>query len=204
MFAFGLQTAEPHGSKPGPRNCPNIYEDPMKNLTLALACLFSATAFAGEKAEWKSLYTDVKKDCVTFASSNDNSEIDFFSSDCKSFGGYRLQITGGDIRYAPQLSFNGENIDMGTPLSFHDLGSDKVEWIARIAATDTEGLGEIEWKGFVYRLSVAKEGGEGSISRLFAVRLDGASSCFLGNPASNEAARALIRDANAPCVTNNE
>lgn len=175
----------------------------MKTLALALAlalALFASapSAFAG-KSEWKSVYTDLKNDCVVFSSSNDKAEIDFYASDCKAFGGYRLQVSGGDIRYAPVLSFNGADIDMGRPGAFHDLGSEKVEWLAQITS-EADGDGQIAWKGFIYRLNVSQPDGMKSDSILYAVRLDGEKSCLLGNPKSNEAARALVKNLSAPCV----
>jgi len=172
-------------------------EDLMKILLLA-ALLASPSAFAA-KVEWKSVYTDLKNECVVVSSSNDTSEIDFFDSECKSFGGYRLRYSGGDIRYAPALSFNGLELQIGQPASFHDRASDKVEWVYRLT-TESYGEGEIEWKGFVYRLSVANEDGMGSTNVLYAVRLDGEKTCLLGTPKTNEAARALIKNLNAPCA----
>lgn len=173
----------------------------MKALMILAALVSSASAYATETVKWGSVYTNLKKECVVFAASTDKAPIDFYSADCKSFGGYRLQWSGGDIRYAPVLSFNGQDLDMGRPGAFHDLASDNVEWMYK-TAQDEEGSGDIEWKGFIYRLSVANENGDGSKNVLYAVRLDGANSCFLGNPKNNEEARALVKNAAAPCVNN--
>jgi hypothetical protein len=177
----------------------NQREDSMKTILLA-ALLLSPSAFAAQ-VEWKSVYTDLKKDCVVVSSANDQAEIDFFEAECKSFGGYRLMHSGGDIRYAPVLSFNGVELEIGRPFSFHDTASDKVEWIYR-HTTESDGGGQIEWKGFVYRLSVASAEGISDQNVLFAVRLDGENSCLLGKPKTNAEARALVQNLNAPCVKN--
>jgi hypothetical protein len=174
----------------------------MKTLMILAALATSASAFAADTVKWGSVYTNLKKECVVFAEATEKAPIDFYSADCKSFGGYRLQWSGGDIRYAPVLSFNGEDLDMGRPGAFHDLGSDNVEWMYKTVQNE-EGIGEIEWKGFIYRLSVANENGDGSTKILYAVRLDGAKSCFLGSPKTNEEARALVKNASAPCVNSN-
>jgi hypothetical protein len=174
----------------------------MKTLMILTALLSSVSALAADQVKWGSAYTNLKKECVEFASATEKSPIDFYGADCKSFGGYRLQWSGGDIRYAPVLSFNGADLEMGRPGAFHDLGSDNVEWMYKTAQNE-EGIGEIEWKGFIYRLSVANEDGMSNKSILYAVRLDGANSCFLGNPKNNEEARALVKNASAPCVSSN-
>lgn len=174
----------------------------MKTLMILATILSSVPAFAADTVKWGSVYTNLKKECVEFASATEKAPIDFYSADCKSFGGYRLQWSGGDIRYAPTLSFNGQDLDMGRPGAFHDLGSDNVEWMYKTIRNE-EGIGEIEWKGFVYRLSVANENGDGNKDILYAVRLDGANSCFLGSPKNNEEARALVKNAAAPCVDSN-
>lgn len=165
---------------------------------MIIALLASASPALAAKSEWKSVYTNTKKDCVTIQESNENSEIDFYEADCKSFGGYRLKIAGGDIRYAPQLSFNGTDLPMGQPEGFHDLGSDNVEWVYR-RESQADGQGSIEWKGFIYRLNVS-HGPDDSREVLYAVRLDGEKSCFLGYPASNREARAMVQNLSRPCL----
>src|SRR4051812_25370259 len=100
----------------------------MKGFYLALA-LAGVVANAATETKWDSVYTDVKKDCLTVSSSNDKAPIDFFASECKAYGGYQLRIAGGDLRYGPELSFGGAQLDLQTPGAFHDMASDKIEWV---------------------------------------------------------------------------
>jgi hypothetical protein len=171
---------------------------PMKFTLLALAALASAPALAASKTEWKSVYTNTKTDCVVVAASNDRAEIDFSDSECKAFGGYVLRIDGGDLRYGPSLSYNGQALEIGRPGAFHDPAGDKVEWIYR-KTTEADGNGNVEWKGFVYRLSVSDPDGQSSHQELIAVRLDGEKTCSLGTVKNNEAARKLVQDSRAAC-----
>jgi hypothetical protein len=171
----------------------------MKFSLLALSLLASLPAFAA-KSEWKSVYTNTKTDCVVVSASNDRAEIDFSESECKSFGGYVLKVDGGDLRYGPSLSLNGDALDVGRPFSFHDPKGDKIEWIYR-KTTEADGSGSVEWKGLVYRLSVSNEDGQSSHDELIAVRLAGKNTCSLGVVKTNEAARKLIQDARSACAS---
>lgn len=163
----------------------------------ALAALLSSPAFAATKVVWKSVYTNIKNDCVVVSASNDKAEIDFSDSECKSFGGYSLHIDGADLRYGPSLTLNGNTLDTGRPEGFHDMWGDKVEWIYK-KTTEADGAGTVEWKGLVYRLSASDENGDNHAS-LIAVRLDGENTCSLGKVKSNEAARKIVQDSRAAC-----
>jgi hypothetical protein len=177
---------------------PDSLGDFMKTLAALFASFAVSTLAQAAPATWGSTYTDLKADCVIVSQATDKAPIDFFSSECKSFGGYRLQETGSDLRYGPALSLNGNDLEIGRPGSFHEMDSTKVEWMYTVSR-DEEGSGEIEWKGFIYRLSVDNSEGTGSSSNLFVVRLDGEKTCFLGNAKTNEAARALVKNAKATC-----
>lgn len=168
------------------------------SLILPLALLLATPAFAATKVEWKSVYTNIKTECVEVSASNDKAEIDFADSECKSFGGYSLHVEGGDIRYAPSLYLNGERLETGGSFAFHDPASDQVEWIYR-KTTEEDGQGTVEWKGFVYRLSVSNQDGDGSHNELYAVRLAGKNTCSLGLVKNNEEARKLVQNARAQC-----
>lgn len=167
----------------------------MKTIITLLA--LSAQAFAGDlvpsspKTEWRSVYTDLNSDCVVISVATEEAPIDFYQAECKSFGGFQLFIEGGDLRYGPELRFGKTGIDLERPMSFHDMGSDKVEWVYH-STIDNEGVGSIEWKGLIYRLSEASEDGERDVSILYAVRLSGEKSCVLGKVLTNEAARELV------------
>lgn len=170
----------------------------MKLTLIALAALAPMFAQAATKVEWKSVYTDTAKDCVVVSASTDRAPIDFSASECKSFGGYRLLIDGGDLRYGPSLSYSGKSLEIGRPGGFHDPAGTQVEWIYR-REVDEEGSGKLQWKGFIYRLSVTNEDGNSSRQELHVVRLDGAKTCHLGLAKTNEAARAMVKDASARC-----
>ncbi len=171
----------------------------MKNLFLSLGFLVAATAaHASDATVWKSVYTNVKKDCIDISVPTDKAEIDFSEVECKSFGGFRFTVYGGDLRYAPRLEFAGAELNLEEPGSFHDLISDNVEWIYRRTMDDT-GLGAIEWKGFIYRLSVARTDSDGDDNLLYVVRLDGAKTCTIGTARTNARARQMVYDSKANC-----
>ncbi len=164
----------------------------------AALVVFSAQAFAGTPV-WKSVYTDLTKDCVEVSSANQNAEIDFYDAECKAFGGYQLNIEGGDLRYGPALRYNGVMLDVGSTGAFHDTGSTKVEWVYTLSK-EVDGAGTLEWKGFIYRLSQATENGSGpDESVLYSVRLNKEQTCLVGTSTTNQAARDLIYN-NAPCL----
>lgn len=169
----------------------------MKFTLIALLTLISANTNA---SEWKSIYTDLSKDCVEISVATEQAPIDFYEAECKAFGGFQLKIAGSDIRYSPRLSFGETEVELNRPMSFHDMGSDKIEWMYEISR-DEEGSGNMEWKGLIYRLSVADpefpERGDASI--LYVTRLNGAKSCHLGKVRTNEAARKLVMDPKAAC-----
>jgi hypothetical protein len=152
------------------------------------------------KIKWNSVYTDLTKDCVTIEKSTDKAEIDFEDRECKAFGGYQLNIGGGDLRYGPELKYHGNVIIDGfrNPGTFHDMGSDKVEWIY-FSTMDETGQGSLKWVGWIYRLSVSRPNGTESDSILYAVRLDGENSCALGTAQTNEQARRLVYNSKPNC-----
>lgn len=145
------------------------------------------------KAEWKTAVTDIEKDCVVVSSATEEAPIDFFTSECKAFGGFSLSIAGGDARYAPVLAFANKKIDLKHPLSFHDLASNKLEWLYE-HDTNKEGFGKINWRGFIYKLSSASEDGESSVKRFYAVKLNGAKSCALGQTNTKEEAIKIVHE----------
>jgi hypothetical protein len=130
--------------------------------------------------------------------SNDKAEIDFSEAECASYGGYRLRIGGGDLRYHPDLQFGDAPIELSLPGSFHDMGGEKVEWL--YSATRAEdGSGALTWRALIFRLNVDDAETGKSRSVLYVVRLNGAQTCLIGSAATNEAARDLARDPQAPC-----
>ncbi len=174
----------------------------MKHLFLSLSMFLAFSVQAKDNAlivsKWKSVYTDTIADCVEISAATEDAPIDFYEADCKSFGGYRLKIEGGDLRYGPELSFGETIFDLQRPGSFHDMGSTKIEWVYK-HTLDNEGIGKIQWRGLIYRLSAATEDGERDESILYSIRLDGNKSCFLGMSSTNEKARELVYNSKTDC-----
>jgi hypothetical protein len=168
------------------------------------AFLFGALLLAGapvhaEPLTWGSVFTSVAaKECVEISKSNSNAEIDMSEAECVSYGGYRLRIGGGDLRYHPDLQFGGAPIELSLPGSFHDMGGEKVEWLYS-ATRAGDGSGALDWRALIFRLNVDDTDTGKSRSVLYVVRLNGAQSCLIGSASSNDAARALAHNLNAPC-----
>ena len=98
----------------------------MKTL-FALAFAFGLNAYAAND----SVYTSVaQKDCNVTESSEfkRNPEIDFLTMFCDGKGGYRVKISGGDLRYPLFLISGGRTITLTEISAFHELGSDRIEW----------------------------------------------------------------------------
>ncbi|MFZ1107251.1 MAG: hypothetical protein WAN43_02735 [Rhodomicrobium sp.] len=163
------------------------------------ALLMSGAAAEGAPAKWGSVYTGVApKDCIEIAKTGENTEGDFYEAECASYGGYRLRIGGSDLRYHPNLQFGGEPIQMSLPGSFHDMGSDYAEWLYS-ASREADGGGALEWRALIFRLKVSNPEGGTDRSVLYVVRLNGPRSCLLGEASSNDEARALGQNLDAPC-----
>lgn len=169
----------------------------LKTMILSLG-LSHNLSMAAETVTWKSIYTDTDTECVVWANSNQKAEIDFSKRECKSFGGYQLFIEGADLRYSPTLEFNGKAVFSHREYAFHNLNSTKIEWVY-LQHEDETGRGRIEWKGFIFRLAVAREDGGPDASKLYAVRLNGNKTCFLGEAKNNEDARNLVKNSQARC-----
>lgn len=166
---------------------------------LVLAAIFG---FEFSHAAIKSAYTAIKTDCLEVSVPTNKAEIDFFDASCKSFGGYNLTITGGDLRYSPALNYGAKKIDLLHPSSFHNLGSEKMEWIYDLTR-DEKGIGTIVWKAFIYRLGVYNDVLQKDESVLYVVRLDGEKSCALGTAKTNTEARKLALS-QANCVVSKD
>lgn len=167
-------------------------------LAVLLAASFvSAYAFAGQKT-WESVYIDINDNCATIALANEKAEIDFAKRECASFGGYRMFILGADLRYSPSLEYKGKPVFDLSEFRFHDMGANKVEWVY-LRDSEADGNGQIAWKGFIFRLSVASDSGEKDDSILYVLRLDGAKTCLLGKVKTNEEAHKLVQNLNARC-----
>lgn len=164
--------------------------------TLAIIALFiSFSSFA----DWKSITTDLSKDCVVISAATEEAPIDFYEAECKAFGGFQFYIQGSDLRYSPRLDFRGEEVSLVRPMSFHDLASNDVEWIYK-SQMDNEGAGNISWKGLIYSLSAATEDGESDEVLFYSIRFNGVKSCVVGKTKTVDEARTLIQSENAVCL----
>lgn len=172
----------------------------MKKLAfLLIVPSLSLSAFA--KTETSSSYTDMKADCIVVSMASEDAPMDFYGSECKSYGGYTLKETGSDLRYGPELAYKDTEIDLQRPGNFHNMGSEKIEWIYDLTRGE-EGDGELKFKALIYRLSVADSNpNKKDKSVLYVVRLDKENSCIIGTASTNQAARKLANDPNAKCVT---
>jgi hypothetical protein len=150
--------------------------------------LLAGAPVHAEPLTWGSVYTSVAAtECVEISKSNDSAEI-----------GYRLRIGGGDLRYHPDLQFGGTPIELSVPGSFHDMGGERVEWLY-ISTRSGDGSGSLDWRAPIFRLNVDDTGTGKSRSVLYVVRLNGAQSCLIGSASTNDAARTLAHNLNAPC-----
>ncbi|MEM7646350.1 MAG: hypothetical protein AAF203_05530 [Pseudomonadota bacterium] len=157
--------------------------------------------------ELESKYTSVKPaDCFAANSSELElePEIDFYEGTCPAFGGYVVEISGGDIRYSLSLHYGKKKIDLPRPGAFHDMGSDVIEW--RFNRHNSNGHGPFHPNALIYRLNVADDLTEGpkNIDRLIVVRLNKEKSCVIGDLSKvkdmNKKARAIADDFSSPCL----
>ncbi len=167
---------------------------------LIAALALTAPAAHAEPTKWGSVYTSVAPaDCIEISKTPENGEGDFYEAECTSYGGYRLRISGGDLRYQPVLSYGGQEIQFALAETFHDMGAPKVEWLYSASRAE-DGTGILEWRALIFRQSVADpDGGQKDRSLLYVVRLNGPQTCLIGSAATNEAARDLAQDPQTPC-----
>ncbi len=179
----------------------------MKVFLLMSVVFFGVRAFSSVDVE--SVYTSVlSSDCVTVASSEleTDPEIDYYDAECSALGGYQVFVRGGDIRYSLELSYNGVQIPLPRPASFHDLGASKIEW--RYERQYSEHNSGIVYTALIYRLNYESYDAQKeefvSTDELVVVRLKGEKSCVIGQIEEQEKmnvlARALADDKNAQCV----
>lgn len=169
----------------------------MKSIILLSALLGTFNAYSAAPV-WKSTYTDLKNDCVVISEATDEAPIDFYKTNCKSFAGFSLFIEGGDLRYGPELQFKDSVIDLQRPFQFHDMASDKIEWLYT-HEIDNEGSGNIVWKGMIYQLSIADDDGSSDKAVYFSVRLDGEKSCLIGKSETDIEAHELVYHSTEGC-----
>lgn len=129
-------------------------------------------------------YSSIKeKDCIIVNGSalQAEPEIDFVEMQCPSMGGYEVEISGGDIRYNLKLSYRGQSIQLPSPMGFHDLGSEVIEWrFSREKTPNGFGSDTLKYWALIYRINARLPQSDGDlkdISTLYVVRLKGNESC---------------------------
>lgn len=175
----------------------------MNKIILSAVLLLSVNSFA----DVQSIKTSVKaKNCIT---SSPTEEIDSFTMECPAMGGYKVIVSGGDLRYSLKLISEGTTIETTGFSGFHDVTSKKIEW--RYNAVSADGDLKVKYTALIYKLEVANydevTGDIANQETMVVVRLDGAKSCVIGSiaplkdeDATKAAARKLADDMTAKCI----
>ena len=145
----------------------------MKSVLLFLVVL--AGVFAAQaNAALLSTYTSVKDaTCVIYdaAALHPKPEIDFLTQECAGLGGYQVMVEGGDLRYPMHLVYNGLKITLSNVGAFHQLGSDKIEWLYARAN------GQVNYKALIHRINYADPSGAKDLTMLIVTKLAGEKTC---------------------------
>ena len=168
----------------------------MSKRHLVFVLVFALMSSPWARAENLSVRIDAVSDCTVVSSSNEQAPIDFYESECKAFGGYRLKIKGSDLRYGPELSYSGTKIDLQRPLGFHDMASTTLEWLYDREVNNI-GMGSLQWRGLIYALEISQE--EVSIIQYYGVRLAGRKSCVVATSGDKDSVRQRLLDPQASC-----
>lgn len=156
-------------------------------------------------AESRSIYTSVEsKDCLVIDSSQwyKEPEIDFYRAECPSYGGYRVEVSGGDVRYNVKLRYGDTLFRLMALSTFHDLGSKKVEWRYVIEALQ-DAQKQVRFTALIYRLSFQAQD-DTDREALVVVRLNQEKTCVIGvveqTKDMNGLARSIADDPTRACV----
>lgn len=174
---------------------------------LIFLAVVTISTIANAKSD--SVYTSVAvEDCKTIEASwlEQEPEIDYYTGHCTGKDGYKVVISGGDIRYSLSLIYKGTEVTLTNIGAFHDMGSEKIEWRGSVNKD-----GKINsFHSLIYRLSIADYATDyvENVDTLFVVRLKGANSCVIGTVKQsldmNEQARAIADDQSLPCLDTKE
>lgn len=177
---------------------------------IAILMAYNVSAFASTKKApplaLKSISTSLDpKDCITmqFSETDPEAEIDFYSAECPGFGGYRVYVSGSDLRYKVWLEYENTELRLSDIVSFHDLGSFKLEWFYQKTVE-----GQIQYRALIHRLNVMHPTGvddAANESLLIVTRLNGKKTCTVGivKPSAQQNAQARDIAARAhtlPCI----
>lgn len=169
----------------------------MKNLILVSLFMFAAQAHA----KLESTYTSIRTNCLMHdsASMRAEPEIDFLVEECQGLGGYQVMIIGSDLRYPLSLVYNDKKIELTQIPGFHDIGSDKIEWLYERVTQKDSILKTVNYKALIHRMNYEmyneKTLDMEQTSALIVTKLDKDKTCPVGiikkSARMNEEAREL-------------
>jgi hypothetical protein len=144
----------------------------LRNL-LFVVVLFSLQAKAALEVTQTSLD---RKSCIIYdeAAMHATPEIDFLTQECPGLGGYQVMISGADARYPLSLVYNGKQIQLTRIQSFHDVVSNKVDWL--FARTKD---GEVIYKALIHQMLLNTDDHK-MIQARIVTKLDKEKTCSVG------------------------
>ncbi len=164
-------------------------------------------------AEYFSKYTSILiENCAKISDSSDHEfpEIDYLNMVCPSYGGYEVEISGGDLRYNLKLRYQGVKLPTESFGSFHSMGANQIEWRFKKVKKKPNWNSTIELKALIYRLSFSdysEAGPPKSRDALVVIKLDGKKSCVTASLKSgqpninlNIEARKIADNPKSPCL----
>ena len=139
--------------------------------------------------------------------------IDYFTQECPAYGGYRIILTGGDLRSWIQVirhTPNGPEVNEFYQTVWQQVGQfpyvsgTVLEWRYKWPEMTSHINDRVpELIGLVYRVDGSDPEGLRDISKLVVLRLEAeATPCLLGIVDGNEEARALLDTPTTACINN--
>ncbi len=151
----------------------------MKSLLLSLFVISGMFA-AHANAELLSTYTSISDPgCVIYdaASLHKDPEIDFLTEECAGLGGYRVMISGGDLRYPLHLVYNGKEITLTNVGAFHQLGANQIEWLYERTKNPVQGQSQVTYKALIHRINYADVAADKDLTMLVVTKLAQENTC---------------------------
>ena len=176
---------------------------------LLASLLFGLVALASAQAPTAGfVYTQVGLDLCAVTESSEFEEvppIDYFTSECPGFAGYRVFFRGGDLRTWLELEkggvrsrFSEGRLGEHSPGSFPYLTGAPLEWRYRIE--ERSEVRTVVPYAVIYRVAGQDwEDHTRENQHLLVLRLSGVEACLLGSADTNEAARTLADDPKRGC-----
>jgi hypothetical protein len=175
--------------------------------TFAIAILLSVTPILAQTIKYESVYTNLSgKSCKTLEQSDEGTG--WYRGECKGVGGYKLQVTEGDIRQsidvvAPNKKRYELNLTGNVSPAFSSVG-EKAEWrVTRKGKTIAPVALIVR-----YNASENSEKPEQNTSYLVVVKITKNSACVTDvvKPSVNANAEARVLadvSVNKPCKSEN-